>query len=147
MRIEFFKSVGDFRQWLEQQYATVQELWLGYYKKEAGRPSITWPESVDEALCFGWIDGLQDLGRKVMSAPDQVMVAYHDYRLVALSVVISILAASAASDLVERVCDATATHTAVTSFTVIGASSAFETLIASSERLKFVSVQILIPCL
>jgi uncharacterized protein YdeI (YjbR/CyaY-like superfamily) len=35
------------------------ELWVGYYRKDSGRPSITWPESVDEALCFGWIDGIR----------------------------------------------------------------------------------------
>ena len=59
MKIKFFKTPADFRQWLEQHHATVQELWVGYYKKDSGRPSITWPESVDEALCFGWIDGLR----------------------------------------------------------------------------------------
>jgi uncharacterized protein YdeI (YjbR/CyaY-like superfamily) len=37
----------------------VRELWVGFYRKESGRPSITWPESVDEALCFGWIDGVR----------------------------------------------------------------------------------------
>ena len=35
------------------------ELWVAYYRKDSGRPSITWPESVDEALCFGWIDGIR----------------------------------------------------------------------------------------
>jgi uncharacterized protein YdeI (YjbR/CyaY-like superfamily) len=48
-----------FRAWLEQHHATDQELWVGFYKKDSGRPSITWPESVDEALCFGWIDGVR----------------------------------------------------------------------------------------
>ena len=59
MQITFFKSPSDFRKWLEQHHATAQELWVGYYKKGSGKPSITWPESVDEALCFGWIDGLR----------------------------------------------------------------------------------------
>ena len=59
MKIEFFKSPGDFRKWLEKHHATTQELWVGYYKKSSGQPSITWPESVDEALCFGWIDGIR----------------------------------------------------------------------------------------
>ncbi len=59
MQITFFKSPADFRKWLEQHHATAQELWVGYYKKDSGKPSITWPESVDEALCFGWIDGLR----------------------------------------------------------------------------------------
>lgn len=55
----FFSQSSDFRQWLEQNHDQVQELWVGYYKKTSGIPSITWPESVDEALCFGWIDGLR----------------------------------------------------------------------------------------
>lgn len=57
MEVTFFKSPGAFRTWLEKHHATAQELWVGFYKKAAGKPSITWPESVDEALCFGWIDG------------------------------------------------------------------------------------------
>lgn len=59
MKIKFFKSPADFRAWLEQHHATAPELWVGYYKKDSGKPSITWPESVDEALCFGWIDGIR----------------------------------------------------------------------------------------
>jgi uncharacterized protein YdeI (YjbR/CyaY-like superfamily) len=59
MQITFFKTPSDFRKWLEPHHATAQELWVGYYKKDSGKPSITWPESVDEALCFGWIDGLR----------------------------------------------------------------------------------------
>jgi uncharacterized protein YdeI (YjbR/CyaY-like superfamily) len=59
MKIKYFKSAKDFRRWLEKNHASTQELWVGYYKKNSGRPSITWPESVDEALCFGWIDGIR----------------------------------------------------------------------------------------
>jgi len=59
MKINYFKSPSDFRRWLEKNHATTQELWVGYYKKSSGQPSITWPESVDEALCFGWIDGIR----------------------------------------------------------------------------------------
>ncbi|MEW5959857.1 MAG: YdeI/OmpD-associated family protein [Chloroflexota bacterium] len=55
----FFATPADFRTWLEEHHHKSQELWVGYYKKGTGRPSITWPESVDEALCFGWIDGLR----------------------------------------------------------------------------------------
>ena len=55
----FFKAPGDFRQWLEENHAKVPELWVGFHKKGTGRPSITWPEAVDEALCFGWIDGVR----------------------------------------------------------------------------------------
>jgi uncharacterized protein YdeI (YjbR/CyaY-like superfamily) len=59
MKIKYFKSANDFRCWLKKNHATTQELWVGYYKKASGQPSITWPESVDEALCFGWIDGIR----------------------------------------------------------------------------------------
>lgn len=55
----FFKSPAAFRQWLAQHHDKTQELWVGFYKKSSGKPSITWPESVDEALCFGWIDGVR----------------------------------------------------------------------------------------
>jgi uncharacterized protein YdeI (YjbR/CyaY-like superfamily) len=59
MKIRYFKSPNDFRRWLQKNHATTQELWVGYYKKSSRQPSITWPESVDEALCFGWIDGIR----------------------------------------------------------------------------------------
>jgi len=59
MQIVFFASTSDLRKWFKTQHATAQELWVGYYKKSSGKPSITWPESVDEALCFGWIDGIR----------------------------------------------------------------------------------------
>jgi uncharacterized protein YdeI (YjbR/CyaY-like superfamily) len=53
----FFPTPADFRAWLEQHHDSADELWVGFYKKGTGKPSITWPESVDEALCVGWIDG------------------------------------------------------------------------------------------
>jgi uncharacterized protein YdeI (YjbR/CyaY-like superfamily) len=55
----FFRTPAEFRRWLRRNYATARELWVGYYKKASGRASITWAESVDEALCFGWIDGIR----------------------------------------------------------------------------------------
>ena len=55
----FFKSAAYFRRWLAEHHAASRELWVGYYKRDSGRPSMTWPESVDAALCFGWIDGLR----------------------------------------------------------------------------------------
>ena len=55
----FFATPAEFRTWLAAHHQTARELWVGFYKKGAGRPSITWPESVDEALCFGWIDGVR----------------------------------------------------------------------------------------
>jgi len=55
----FFPSPSAWRAWLEQHHAETEELWVGLYKRESGRPSITWPEAVDGALCFGWIDGIR----------------------------------------------------------------------------------------
>jgi uncharacterized protein YdeI (YjbR/CyaY-like superfamily) len=55
----FFATPAEFRAWFEANHADTPELLVGYYKKGTGRPSITWPESVDEALCFGWIDGIR----------------------------------------------------------------------------------------
>ncbi len=54
-----FERPQDFRTWLEQHHDSASEIWVGYYKKASGKPSMTWPESVDEALCFGWIDGIR----------------------------------------------------------------------------------------
>jgi uncharacterized protein YdeI (YjbR/CyaY-like superfamily) len=55
----FFASVADFRAWMKRHHRAASELLVGFYKLGSGRPSITWPESVDEALCFGWIDGVR----------------------------------------------------------------------------------------
>jgi uncharacterized protein YdeI (YjbR/CyaY-like superfamily) len=55
----FFRTPADFRKWFEKNHEKVPELLVGFYKKGSGKPSITWPESVDEALCFGWIDGIR----------------------------------------------------------------------------------------
>lgn len=55
----YFESPAAFRAWLEAHHAEATELWVGFYKKGTGRPSMTWPESVDQALCFGWIDGIR----------------------------------------------------------------------------------------
>jgi len=56
---KFFSTAAQFRVWLEDNHATKRELIVGFYKKSSGKPSLTWPESVDEALCFGWIDGIR----------------------------------------------------------------------------------------
>lgn len=56
---KFFATQSDFRKWLEKHHDSAQELWVGYYKRDSGKESITWPQSVDEALCFGWIDGVR----------------------------------------------------------------------------------------
>ena len=59
MKVQHFRSPADFRKWLEKHHATEPELLVGFYKKGSAKPSITWPESVKEALCFGWIDGIR----------------------------------------------------------------------------------------
>jgi len=55
----FFPTPSDFRAWLEANHDKFHELLVGFHKKSSGKPSITWPESVDAALCFGWIDGIR----------------------------------------------------------------------------------------
>ncbi|HET9473392.1 MAG TPA: YdeI/OmpD-associated family protein [Steroidobacteraceae bacterium] len=59
MKPRFFASPEKFRAWLAANHAKRSELLVGFYKKSAGRPSIDWPQSVDEALCYGWIDGIR----------------------------------------------------------------------------------------
>jgi uncharacterized protein YdeI (YjbR/CyaY-like superfamily) len=54
----YFKTAAEFRAWLEKHHASRSELWIGFYKKGSGISGITYKEAVDEALCFGWIDGL-----------------------------------------------------------------------------------------
>jgi uncharacterized protein YdeI (YjbR/CyaY-like superfamily) len=56
---KFFATSRAFRAWLEKNHDRADELVVGFYKKGSGKPSITWPESVDQALCFGWIDGVR----------------------------------------------------------------------------------------
>jgi uncharacterized protein YdeI (YjbR/CyaY-like superfamily) len=58
-RPRFFATPAEFRRWLAEHHETARELWVGFHKKGSGKPSITWPESVDEALCVGWIDGVR----------------------------------------------------------------------------------------
>jgi uncharacterized protein YdeI (YjbR/CyaY-like superfamily) len=59
MSPKYFASAAEFRRWLKANHATATELLVGFHKRATGRPSLTWPESVDEALCFGWIDGVR----------------------------------------------------------------------------------------
>ena len=59
LKPKYFATPAAFRAWLEAHHASRTELLVGFYKRGSGKPSITWPESVDEALCFGWIDGVR----------------------------------------------------------------------------------------
>ena len=56
----FFESPEAFRAWLEENHASAAEVSVGYWKKGNGKPSLTWSEAVDQALCFGWIDSRAD---------------------------------------------------------------------------------------
>src|SRR5712664_690856 len=55
----FFAKPSELHAWLEKNHDKASEIWVGFHKKSSGQPSITWPESVDEALCFGWIDSVR----------------------------------------------------------------------------------------
>ena len=55
----FFADAAELREWFEENHDKLDEQWIGYYKKNSGIPSIDWPESVDAALCYGWIDGIR----------------------------------------------------------------------------------------
>ena len=57
--VTYFATPAALCEWFAKHHLTASELWVGFYKKDSGKPSITWPESVDEALCAGWIDGIR----------------------------------------------------------------------------------------
>jgi uncharacterized protein YdeI (YjbR/CyaY-like superfamily) len=59
VKVAFFKSASHFRDWLASNHGKVSELWVGFYKKDSGKAGISYREAVDEALCFGWIDGIK----------------------------------------------------------------------------------------
>ena len=59
MQPSYFRTAPEFRRWLQRNHARSAELLVGFHKVGSGTPSISWPESVDEALCFGWIDGIR----------------------------------------------------------------------------------------
>ena len=59
MKPTFFRSQSAFRRWLEKHHGEVRELWVGFFRRESRKGGITYPEALDEALCFGWIDGLR----------------------------------------------------------------------------------------
>lgn len=59
VKSKYFKSAADFRTWLEANHSAASELWVGFYKKDSGKGGLTYAEALDEALCFGWIDGVR----------------------------------------------------------------------------------------
>ena len=59
MQPRFFTSPSELRKWFEKNHSTAEELVIGFHRKSTGKPTLSWPESVAEALCFGWIDGIR----------------------------------------------------------------------------------------
>jgi len=57
--VRFFAATDELRDWFDANHTTADELWLGYHKKKTGRPTISWSDAVDEALCVGWIDSVR----------------------------------------------------------------------------------------
>jgi uncharacterized protein YdeI (YjbR/CyaY-like superfamily) len=58
-KLRFFRAQSELRRWLERNHAREQELWIGFYKKDSGKGGITYAQALDEALCYGWIDGIR----------------------------------------------------------------------------------------
>lgn len=59
MKVVFFPTQNDLRKWFEKNHKKEKELFVGYYKVSTGKLTVSWSQSVDEALCFGWIDGIR----------------------------------------------------------------------------------------
>jgi uncharacterized protein YdeI (YjbR/CyaY-like superfamily) len=59
MQVKHFRNAEQFRRWLERHHAAEKELWVGFYRKGCGKTGMSYPEAVDQALCFGWIDGVR----------------------------------------------------------------------------------------
>lgn len=59
MKITYFESPAQLRQWMTKNHDKTEELWIGFYKQSTGKASVTYPEALDQALCFGWIDGIR----------------------------------------------------------------------------------------
>jgi len=59
VKIWFFRTPAELRAWFDTHHATERELWVGFHKRATGKTSVSWSESVDEALCVGWIDGIR----------------------------------------------------------------------------------------
>lgn len=57
--VRYFKTQAAFRKWLKKNAASTTEIWVGFYKRDSGKGGITYAEALDEALCFGWIDGIR----------------------------------------------------------------------------------------
>lgn len=58
-KLKFFKTQNDLRKWFEKNHATESELWIGMYRKDSGKGGVDYKQALDEALCYGWIDGIR----------------------------------------------------------------------------------------
>jgi uncharacterized protein YdeI (YjbR/CyaY-like superfamily) len=58
-KLKFFRSSAEFKRWLDKNHDKATELWIGFYRKDSGKGGITYSEALDEALCYGWIDGIR----------------------------------------------------------------------------------------
>ena len=92
MTVTYFETPAQLRKWFRDHAASADELWVGFYKRDSGKPSITWPESIDEALCVGWIDGIRkridDTSYKIRFTPRRkgsIWSAVNIRRIAALS--------------------------------------------------------------
>ena len=83
--VKFFSKPWEFNLWLAENHDKLNEQWVGFYKKGSKIPSITWPESVDEALCYGWIDGLRksidDISYKIRFTPRKATSHWSDINI------------------------------------------------------------------
>lgn len=59
MKVRYFRTQADLRRWLEKNGAKAKEIWIGFYKRGSGKVGVTYAQALDEALCFGWIDGIR----------------------------------------------------------------------------------------
>jgi uncharacterized protein YdeI (YjbR/CyaY-like superfamily) len=92
-KVTYFPTPAHLRKWFRANHAKAAELWIGYYKKDSGKPSITWPESVDEALCVGWIDGI----RKTLG-PDRYTIRFTPRRETSIWSAVNIARVKALTD-------------------------------------------------
>ena len=64
-----FKTSTELRNWFSTEHDKSKEVWIGFYKKDSRKISVTYPEAVDQALCFGWIDGIRRKVQMILGIP------------------------------------------------------------------------------
>lgn len=92
MEIIFFKDQSEFREWLAANHNSKSELEVGFYKKDSGKQNMTWSEAVDQALCYGWIDGVKhtidEISYRIRFTPRKVKSNWSDVNLKKMEVLI-----------------------------------------------------------